>query len=394
MKQMSLMMCAVVCTLLAGCGGKEPLQGEPQTELGAEQNTQVQEETKGTELTGKSEADDLLDKFFAGELDAEGNDLYYQDTFNVSDLPIDVEDWQSYSVGERLDLDNDGENEQILYGPYGGMYLDATDGKVKVFACGEGTAMSLSYTLCDEEAWIVYSDVTHAGRMCYFLEKRSGADNVVESTSLEMYYDEEGATYYVDGGEVSKSVYKEEYLKYFGVENYFDYDKWLEEIQAEEAANRNDLYETFLKNEISVANPYVEGDVLSVMSDEDYDGEFNGAEKKYAFVDVNMDDEEELVFKISAYPSELMMILGVYNDELICFDVMETHTSSMSFGVYDYGMVWWGQSYDGFERKFYTYTEDGRPELVRTFTKEDDADMAAHEGGELEWHDWENFSGL
>ena len=84
MKQMSLMMCAVVCTLLVGCGGKEPLQGEPQTELGAEQNTQVQEETEGTELTGKSEADDLLDKFFAGELDAEGNDLYYQDTFNVS----------------------------------------------------------------------------------------------------------------------------------------------------------------------------------------------------------------------------------------------------------------------------------------------------------------------
>ena len=235
MKKMSLMMCAVmVCALLAGCGGKEPLQGEPQTELGAEQNTQVQEETEGTELTSKSEADDLLDKFLAGELDAEGNDLYYQDTFNVSDLPIDVEDWQSYSVGERLDLDNDGENEQILYGPYGGMYLDATDGKVKVFACGEGTAMSLSYTLCDEEAWIVYSDVTHAGRMCYFLEKRSGADNVVESTSLEMYYDEEGATYYVDGGEVSQSVYKEEYEKYFGEENYFDYDKWLEEIQEEE----------------------------------------------------------------------------------------------------------------------------------------------------------------
>ena len=234
MKKMRWLMCAVVCTLLAGCDGKEPLQGELQTELDAEQNTQVQEEIEGTELTGKSEADDLLDKFFAGELDAEGNDLYYQDTFNVSDLPIDVEDWQSYSVGERLDLDNDGENEQILYGPYGGMYLDATDGKVNVFACGEGTAMNLSYAFCDEEAWIVNSDVTHAGRMCYFLEKCSGADNVEESTSLEMYYDEEGAIYYVDGGEVSKSVYKEEYLKYFGEENYFDYDKWLEEIQAEE----------------------------------------------------------------------------------------------------------------------------------------------------------------
>lgn len=131
-----------------------------------------------------------------------------------------------------MDLDNDGESEQILYGPYGGMYLDASDGKVKVFACGEGTAMNLSYAFCEDEAWIVYSDVTHAGRMCQFLEKYSGADNVVESTSFEMYYDEETATYYVDGGEVSKSVYKEEYEKFF--DDYFDNDKWLEEIQEEE----------------------------------------------------------------------------------------------------------------------------------------------------------------
>ena len=304
MKKMSLMMGAVlVCTALAGCGGKEPLQGEPQTEFENEQNVQVQMENEATEQAVKSEADDLLDKFFAGEIDADGNGLYYLDMFNVSDLPIDVEDWQSYSIGERVDLDNDGENEQILYGPYGGMYLDAADGKVKVFAGGEGTAMNLSYVFCEDEAWIVYSDVTHAGRMCQFLEKYSGADNVVESTSFELYYDEEGATYYVDGREASESVYKEEYEKYF--DDYFDYDEWLQEIQAEEEADRNSLYEAFLKNEISVANPYVEGDVLSVMSDEDYDGEFDGAEKKYAFVDVNMDDKEELVFKISAYPSEL-----------------------------------------------------------------------------------------
>ena len=233
MKKMSLMMCAVlVCVALTGCGGKEPLQGEAQTEFETEQNSQVLVESEATEKVVKSEADDLLDKFLAGEIDADGNGLYYLDMFNVSDLPIDVEDWQSYSIGEKVDLDNDGENEQILYGPYGGMYLDAADGKVKVFAGGEGTAMNLSYVFCENEAWIVYSDVTHAGRMCQFLEKYNGADNVVESTSFEMYYDEEGVTYYVGGGEVSKSVYKEEYEKFF--DDYFDYDEWLEEIQAEE----------------------------------------------------------------------------------------------------------------------------------------------------------------
>jgi len=217
---------------LASCGGKEPLQGETQIEHGTAQNSQVQEETEATEQTTKTEADDLLNQFFAGEIEADGNDLYYEDSFYVSDLPIDVEDWQSYSIGERIDLDNDGENEQILYGPYGGMYLDASDGKVKIFASGEGTAMCLSYVLYKDETWIVYSDDTHVGRRCHFLEKYSGADSVVETTSFEMYYDEESATYYVSGREVSKSVYKEDYETFF--DDYFDYDEWLEEVQEEE----------------------------------------------------------------------------------------------------------------------------------------------------------------
>jgi len=388
MKKMSLMMWAVlVCTAWAGCGGKKA-----QVESGTLQSTQVPVENQGTEQSGKSEVDDLLDQFLAGEISADGNDLYYEDTFYISDLPIDVEDWQSYTVGERLDLDNDGENEQILNGPYGGMYLDASDGKVKVFANGEGTVRNLFYMNYDGEVWIAYSDITHMGRACYFFEKYNGADNVVEAISLERYSEEDSTTYYLNGREVSRSVYADEYEKFFGT--YEDSDSFEAVEIVDESVSANDLYEAFLRNEISVANPYVEGDVLSVMTDEDYEGEFEGAEKKYAFVDVNMDDEEELVFKISAYPSELMMILGVYNDELICFDVMETHTNSMAFGVYDYGLVWWGQSYDGFEKKFYTYTEDGKPELVRIFVEEDDADMAAHEGKDLEWFDWEPFTGL
>ncbi|MBR2403037.1 MAG: hypothetical protein IKB01_09780 [Lachnospiraceae bacterium] len=236
MKKMSLMMCAVlVCTALAGCGGKEPLQGESQTEIGTEQNTQVQEENEATEQVAKSEADDLLDKFLAGEMDADRNGLYGEGTFNISDLQMDVEDWASYSIGERLDLDNDGENEQILNGPYGGIYLDASDGKVKVFACGEGTAWNLSYTLSEDEVWIVYSDTTHAGRDCYFLEKYSGAEEVVEKVSLKVYFEENVVTYYVDEQEVSLSVFKEELEKYFGTsENFIGYVDWLEEIQAEE----------------------------------------------------------------------------------------------------------------------------------------------------------------
>ena len=166
MKKMSLMMCAVVCTLLVGCG-----RGNLQAESEPLQGTQVPVENQGTEQGGKSEVDDLLDRFLSGEIDADRNGLYGEGTFNISDLQMDVEDWASYSIGERLDLDNDGENEQILNGPYGGIYLDASDDKVKVLACGEGTAWNLFYINADGEVWIAYSDITHVGRSSYFFEK-------------------------------------------------------------------------------------------------------------------------------------------------------------------------------------------------------------------------------
>lgn len=37
------------------------------------------------------------------------------ESFNILELQIDEEALDSYSVGDRLDLDNDGEDELILY---------------------------------------------------------------------------------------------------------------------------------------------------------------------------------------------------------------------------------------------------------------------------------------
>ena len=156
--------------------------------------------------------------------------------------------------------------------------------------------------------------------------------------------------------------------------------------QAEDVSEAgNPLYEAFLKNEIGVANPYVEGMNLTVMDEKNYESEFEDAQKKYAYVDVNADDNPELIFKISSNLSELMYILGVCDNELICFDVFETHTKNIAFGVYDYGMVWEARNYDGFEKTFYSYTADGQPMEARRFTDEDGADIAAYEGEDVEW---------
>lgn len=47
---------------------------------------------------------------------------------------------------------------------------------------------------------------------------------------------------------------------------------------------------------------------------------------EYAYVDVNGDENPELIFKISSNTSELMYIWGICDNELVCFDVFETHT--------------------------------------------------------------------
>ncbi len=160
--------------------------------------------------------------------------------------------------------------------------------------------------------------------------------------------------------------------------------------QTESASDAgNPLYEAFLKNEIGVANPYVEGMELTVMDDEGYESEFENAWKEYAYVDVNNDENPELIFKISSNLSELMYIVGICDNELVCFDVFETHTKNIAFGVYDYGMVWEVRNYDGFEKTFYSYTTDGQPVEARRFTQEDGADIAAYEGEDVEWIDWQ-----
>ena len=91
-------------------------------------------------------------------------------------------------MGERIDLDNDGENELILNGPYGGMYIDARGGKTYVLAAGEGTAGVLSYTHYDSVTWIMHSDTTHAGRQTYWLTRYDGDGNIVDEFRLGAAY--------------------------------------------------------------------------------------------------------------------------------------------------------------------------------------------------------------
>ena len=137
------------------------------------------------------------------------------------------------------------------------------------------------------------------------------------------------------------------------------------------------LYAAFLRNEISVKNPFVPEDSgydTELSFDDDREVYEDTFWKSFSLVDVNDDGNPELIFKMYNSPSEVVYILGVQNEKLICYDVLITHTTHISFSVYDNGIVRWGQNYDGEEGRYYTFTEDGKEHELIHFIREADSD--------------------
>ena len=139
-------------------------------------------------------AEELLDLFINGSISAE-DPADLTSAFYISDLNMNAGEWDSFSVGEKVDLDNDGENELIMNGPYGGIYLDARDNRVYKFAAGDGNACILSYTYFNGDVWILYSNGMNVGYESYHMEKFEGADNL----AAEINFGEEPAN--LDHGE-------------------------------------------------------------------------------------------------------------------------------------------------------------------------------------------------
>ncbi|MBD5537464.1 MAG: hypothetical protein HDQ99_17745 [Lachnospiraceae bacterium] len=185
-----------------------------ETENAKESSVNQQENSAQIEnADSEKTVEELLDLFINGSINAvDSTDL--TSTFYITDLNMDSEEWDSFSVGEKVDLDNDGENELVINGPYGGIYLDARDNKVYEFAVADGTALILSYTYYNGAIWIMYSNRSSAGFEFYHLEKFEGADNLV----AEMNFGEEladpnnaeaGMKYTLNGAEISYDEYTE-----------------------------------------------------------------------------------------------------------------------------------------------------------------------------------------
>ncbi len=204
----------------------EPAKEEPINEEKSVANQQDDATAAAALTDAEMTSDELLDLFINGSVSAvDSADL--TSTFYITDLNMDSEEWDAYSVGEKVDLDNDGENELILCGPYGGIYLDARDNKVYKFAAGEGNALMLSYVVYNGSVWIMYSNRMNAGYESYHMEQFEGADNLV----AEMNFSEEpvdennidsGMKYTLNGSEISYDEYYELGSKIFATEESTD----------------------------------------------------------------------------------------------------------------------------------------------------------------------------
>lgn len=192
------------------------LETEEDKTIGAEKSNAQTGENISTEMT----TEELLDLFINGSISAisSGDSAFY-----ITDLDMDSGEWDSYSIGERVDLDNDGENELIICGPYGGIYLDVRNNKVYEFAVGEGDALMLSYVVYNGSTWIMYSNRMNTGYEAYHMEKFEGADNLVaEMNFYEELVDEDNVEgkekYTLNGTEISYDEYFELCSRIFAAE--------------------------------------------------------------------------------------------------------------------------------------------------------------------------------
>ena len=197
---------------------------EDETINSEKSNVNQQENSVQTVENADSEmtTEELLDSFINGSINAV-NSTDLTSTFYITDLNMDSEEWDSYSIGETIDLDNDGEDELIINGPYGGIYLDARGNKVYEFAAGEGTALTLSYVVYNGAIWIMYSNNMNTGYEAYHMERFEGADSLVGEMNFSEEFDDKNNSeseikYKLNGTEISHDEYTELCCKIFATQ--------------------------------------------------------------------------------------------------------------------------------------------------------------------------------
>lgn len=145
---------------------------------------------------------------------ADGSELWR------SDLEFDEDDLNCYRVGEQVDVDNDGEKEQLLVTLGGGFFLDCRNSELYVqpdIYGVEETTGEMTYLKRDDGYWIVYEDTLHTGREWYRILKYNG-ETKAEDIQIGKYEVADGEYEYLINSEtVSEEAFLEAKNKYLGI---------------------------------------------------------------------------------------------------------------------------------------------------------------------------------
>lgn len=348
-KNVASLISVLIVISLTACGYR------PEASEGAAQNMQAEQETteaqqkifvnqeenslQAVENTdSEGTAEELLDRFINGSIGAvDPTDL--TSAFYISDLNMDSGEWDSFSVGEKADLDNDGENELIINGPYGGIYLDARDNKVYKFAAGDGTALTISYTYYNGAIWIMYSNRSSAGFEFYHMEKFEGADNLTAEMDFGEEFDpnhaEDGIKYTWNGNEISYDEYTALCSKIFAAEVSTNLsssaDKVLEMQNKENTDGqiKKDDQLGILAGEYEYQSDYGTGKLMIEKTDYGYDISDYESESSYRFLadSSNIDTIKDNRIYIK-YPEQ------VVSDDTVIFSYYILEYSTDGINVY------------------------------------------------------------
>lgn len=165
---------------------------------------------------------EILENFIAGKLTA--------DIFDKEQYYSDIEKNYMIDSQEYRDVDNDGEEELLIYSsdfcPL--MALDANNGKITVLCAGDGTAAYLTFYDVDGITWACHSDTSHKGRQTYFFTQYKGPDIVDEFALNAEYWDnendryDESSLFTYRNHEISMQEYEELLQKYADIEPEHD----------------------------------------------------------------------------------------------------------------------------------------------------------------------------
>ena len=154
----SICLIIIALLLIVGCGLY--ILKEKKTEE-TESNTTPIATSESSETVPETQNDeeikeDLFGLFLDGKIDAEAiSEEGIEVPINASNLDLEGDEWDSYHFYDYRDVNNDGDAELMLSGPYGYSFYDIRDNKVVLFEDGEGTGATCILAYYKDAYWIV-----------------------------------------------------------------------------------------------------------------------------------------------------------------------------------------------------------------------------------------------